>query len=107
MHVSKFTIEGVGTFEGIDTGRTWNGWACPLFDFETATRALASMWASEVLFSANEESEASNSLTFDAQTRDFLMTDSDGRSESYGPDEDGFYDFSYLTWWLEDDQPSR
>lgn len=36
-----FYLEGVnGEYPGVDTMRTWNGWACPLFDYNTAVKIL-------------------------------------------------------------------
>jgi hypothetical protein len=43
-----FTIEGVvGEFDGWTTGESWNGWAKPAFEFDTAqkvAKAFEALW---------------------------------------------------------------
>jgi hypothetical protein len=34
-------------FEGITSGRRWNGWECPLFPIETANKILSTLQDSE------------------------------------------------------------
>lgn len=38
LRKAKFTIEGVGTYEGFTDGSTWNGYAMPLFTKEVADK---------------------------------------------------------------------
>lgn len=38
MKQSEFTLESLPgrTFKGFTNGESWNGWACPYFEFDTA-----------------------------------------------------------------------
>jgi hypothetical protein len=42
MRAAKFSIDTYGdqVFEGFSNDQEWNGWACPLFNFEQAQRIV-------------------------------------------------------------------
>jgi hypothetical protein len=40
---ATFLIEPDHEFKGFDNGTRWNGFACPLFDFETASKIAIAM----------------------------------------------------------------
>lgn len=38
---TRFCMDSLpGLYEGYASGETWNGWACPLFDYNTAEEVL-------------------------------------------------------------------
>lgn len=44
MRRAKFTGDWMdGTLPGFTTGQTWNGWAMPLFEFETVNKIIEGM----------------------------------------------------------------
>ncbi len=42
LHRADFSLDAVEetSYSGYTDGRTWNGWACPYFEYETAVRVL-------------------------------------------------------------------
>ena len=77
---TEFTIDGFeDTFAGYTFGQTWNGWACPCFDRETAQKVI----------------DANNKLAGEYDNHSLLYWDGEKIMEKY---EDGeIYDMSHPT----------
>lgn len=67
-----------GTLPGYTDGKTWNGWAMPFFEFETAKKILADMGEDESV------------LRYDPDQDAFIYTN------HYWPDEPNIYGSSFI-----------
>lgn len=48
LRKGKFCIDDSQVFPGYTAGRTWTGWACPYFDYETALKVAATFCGKHV-----------------------------------------------------------
>lgn len=38
-----FTLDGIGTFEGFESGPSWNGWSCPDFPIQSTLQIIEAL----------------------------------------------------------------
>lgn len=91
MKESIFTLESMPTmeFDGFTKGETWNGWACPLFNFEQSQKIVEAHNNQELLDAFYDE------------IRDvFVFEFPDEPEEYFGEMIDGekFYDLGSGVW---------
>lgn len=77
-------------FPGFDTGRSWNGWACPLFTRAEAERVLAWMWAEAIPGEPRSHIDADGVLHLFAYGADYGADEPEGWTH-HEPTHDGLY----------------
>lgn len=68
---SRFSIDGLDTYEGFHRGESWNGWACPAFERGEAERIAADYRAQ------GDRLPGPFSATYDSDTDAFLFQEPD------------------------------
>lgn len=64
------------SFSGLDLGRTWNGWACPLFSLEESLKVVEAQ--QELRKEGEAQGWETDSLTYLPLSGSFLFVSKDG-----------------------------
>jgi len=94
FRAAEFEFDEGPSWAGFTDGKTWNGWACPWFDKDTAIAVLD--WMGE----GNSEDY---SLTYEVEGELITLIDSNCPEEPWTlePNENGLYDFGGSWTWSE------
>lgn len=85
LRAARFFLDGGQPVQGWTLGLTWNGFACPLFDFDQLGAACAAL-------------EAAGLQCGSTGVDGVLVRDPEGNESRIQPDEEGFYSFDSFTW---------
>ena len=109
MRNTTFTMDWYPekSFAGLDSGKTWNGWACPLFPLEEAKRIMELQH--DFVFEANLGGWDVYAVSYDSErdvfTMDWMVNDRAESSETIAPvlvDGVKYYPLGAFNWcWYE------